>query len=168
MEMNFLTSLFRSITRKRKDLVYILSHAPSVESPLSKRLQWLADLIHWAMAESPLKTAELDFSTGYPQSIRVKWLMHVLNRNPEWQKNLTEVLQSVFGQTRIFDLLVLTGLKRQAGLFSEAFERIEKNLLPRAPNDENMEIFFSSTFRNEKDAYSVLRIEIEIFEKFTL
>lgn len=160
-----LKKLFTSIVKPRKDLSVILSHAPSVTSPLSKRLEWLADLLHWIMSESPLKTAELDFSTGYPQAIRVKWLLRILDRNPEWKKNFVQLIQSIFPQTSIFDLLVLSGLQRQAGVFSEAMERIEKRILPQAPQHSNMEFFFSSTFKDEKNAYSVLHIDPETFEK---
>lgn len=164
--MKSIRAFFSSIVKSRKDLSVILSHAPSETTSLSKRLNWLADLLHWIMSESPLKTTELDFKSGYPQAIRVKWLLHVLARNPGWQKKFVQVVQSIIPQTKIFDLLVLTGLQRQAGILSEVVHRIEQHIIPRAPQDENMEIFFSSTFKDENDAYSFLQIDSETFEKF--
>lgn len=151
---------------QRAHLDAILSRAPATTLPLFRRLEWLSSLMHWVFSESPLHLqAELDFSTGYPQALRVKWLLHVLDRNPSWKSPVIAALRSIAAETQVFDLLVQSGLHHESGLFSEMIGRIGRRFLPQAPNDQNLEVFFFSTFENESDAEAILKIDTSLIER---
>lgn len=151
---------------QRADLDSILSRAPQRTAPLFRRLEWLSSILHWVFSESPLKLqTELDFSTGYPQALRIKWLLHVLNRNPEWKGPVIATLRSIAAETQVFDLLVQAGLHHESGLFSEMIGRIGRRFLPLAPNDQNLEVFFFSTFSKERDAEAILKIDGALLEQ---
>ncbi|MBL7689414.1 MAG: hypothetical protein JNJ49_15365, partial [Bdellovibrionaceae bacterium] len=151
---------------QRADLDSILSRAPQRTAPLFRRLEWLSSILHWVFSESPLKLqTELDFSTGYPQALRIKWLLHVLNRNPEWKGPVIATLRSIAAETQVFDLLVQAGLHHESGLFSEMIGRIGRRFLPLAPNDQNLEVFFFSTFSKERDAEAILKTDGALLEQ---
>jgi site-specific recombinase len=117
----------------------------------------------WVFSESPLrgiqKTSELDFATGQPQALRVKWLMHVLERNPNWKSTFQTLIQSVVVETRVFELLVSMGLHQHSSLISEFFERFQRRILPRPPDDQNLEMLFNLSFDDESDAVAIARID---------
>ena len=144
----------------RKELDILLAQIPSPEVPLFKRLGWLTEVLSWIFSESPLQTSELDFSTGHPQALRVKWFLHVLERNAAWKQKVKAILPSIANETNIFDLLVMAGLHQQSGLLSEFVERFQRRFLPRPPDDQNLELLFSAAFDSEADAASILKLDI--------
>lgn len=145
--------------RSRKELDVLLASAPSPEIALAKRLAWLTELLSWVFSEAPLNKDENSHASGYVQSLRVKWLLNVLERNPQWKERLKNVLSSVASETTIFDLLVMSGLHQQSGLFSEFSERIQQRVLPRPPDHHNLELLFSAAFDGEPDAAAFLRLD---------
>lgn len=145
--------------RARKELDILLAAIPSTEAPLFKRINWFAEVLTWVFYESPFSLSALDFSTGHPQALRVKWLLNVLDRNPAWKKSLQNFLPSIARETGIFELLVMAGLHQQSGLFSEFVERFQRQILPRPPDDQNLELLFSSAFNSEADAASILKLD---------
>lgn len=157
---------FFTAPKSRKDLDSLLNLTPAPDAALFKRLAWLKDLLHWVLSESPLKSlpTELDFSTGHPQALRVKWLLHVLDRHPQWKAAAAATLTSIARETQIFDLLIRSGLHQQSGLVSEFIDRLQDRLLPKAPDDHNLELFFSATFKQEQDAMSLTRIDLATFQ----
>lgn len=154
--------------RSRKELDILLTMIPDSTAVLHRRMAWLAELLTWIFSESPLVSnlteSELDFSTGHPQALRVKWLLHVLQRNPPWKIKIQEILTSIAAETSIFNLLVMAGLHQQSGLISEFVERIQRHILPRPPNDQNLELLFSSAFSSDADAASIGRIDSATFD----
>ncbi len=154
--------------RSRKELDILLTMSPNPDAVLHKRMGWLAELLTWIFSASPLVAnraeTELDFSTGHPQALRVKWLLHVLERNPLWKTKIQAILTSIAAETSIFDLLVMAGLHQQSGLISEFVERFQRQVLPRPPNDQNLELLFSSAFDSEADAASIQRLELGTLE----
>jgi site-specific recombinase len=153
----------------RKELDILLGSIPSNRTPLWKRIEWLRELLMWVFSESPLrgiqKTSELDFSTGHPQALRVKWLMHVLERNPKWKSAFQTLIQSVVTETRVFELLVSMGLHQHSSLISEFFERFQRRILPRPPDDQNLEMLFNLSFDDESDAVAIARIDRTTFSQ---
>jgi site-specific recombinase len=150
--------------RSRKELDILLAQTPAPDVPLFKRISWLGEMLTWIFSESPLNTTELDFSTGHPQALRVKWFLHVLERNPAWKEKVEAVLPSIAGETSIFDLLVMAGLHQESGLLSELVERFQRRILPRAPDDQNLELLFWSTVDSEADAASIMKLDFKTLQ----
>lgn len=153
----------------RKELDILLGSIPSNQLPLWRRIEWMRELLMWVFSESPLrgiqKTTELDFATGHPQALRVKWLMHVLERNPNWKSAFQTLIRSVVTETRVFELLVSMGLHQRSSLISEFFERFQRRILPRPPDDQNLEMLFNLSFDDESDAVAITRIDRVTFSQ---
>lgn len=151
----------------RKDLDILLNSIPSPQIALWRRMDWMRDLCNWVFSESPLKGTELKFETGLPQARRIKWLLHVLDRNPAWRSKFQGLLRSVIRETRIFEALVSMGLHQQSGLVSEFAERIQRRVLPRPPEDQNIEVLMSQAFDEESDAIAISRVDPATFQKLS-
>jgi site-specific recombinase len=66
-------------------------------------------------------------------SVRSRFLFQLLERNPEWYKSFQIVLDNVFSNLKILDLLCESGLPLEHGLWSELWERIFEYFLPNRP-----------------------------------
>lgn len=152
---------------ERKDLDAILEHTPAPTASLGLRLGWLSDVLHWILSDTKLRTEDAYFKTGETQALRVKWVLHVLERRPDWKEKVSKVLNSIPPQTQIFDVLVMTGLNQQSGLFSEIFERIQRDLLPAPKDDANLQFLFLNAFESDSDVESFQRINNETFQTLT-
>ncbi|MEK6553658.1 MAG: hypothetical protein AABZ31_00315, partial [Bdellovibrionota bacterium] len=152
---------------QRKDLDAILEHTPLPTASLGLRLGWLADVLHWILSDSALRTDDAYFKTGETQALRVKWVLHVLDRHPDWKEKVKRIVESIPPHTQIFDLLVMTGLHQQAGLISEIFERLQKEYLPAPKDEANLQFLFLNAFGSDTDAESFLRINTETFQELT-
>lgn len=152
---------FRS--QNRNDLDFLLSHPPR-HNNLNENLIWLGKILDWVLSKSPLKLPEHDFSTGQTQALRVKWMVYLLDRNPEWKKDLSRVLGSITSETQIFDLLI-SGLHQKSGIFSESLQRLSYHFMPQLPDDRNLGIFLSKVFESDEDALALMKIDPLHFKK---
>lgn len=154
-----------SLSLHRKDLDSILSHAPSANSSLKQRMAWLADLLQWVRSEGT-HSAHLDFSTGSPQANRVKLLLNVLDRHPDWKSQVGLTIGSIFKEASLKDLLLNTGISEHESFLPEAFERFVSHLLPHHPFDHEISHLFEACFQNEKDFLWMLKIDENVLEQF--
>ncbi len=153
---------FRSETRDGLD--FLLSHSPQGDFSLNEKLNWLQQILNWILSESPIKLPGQNFSTGETQALRVKWLLYLLDRHPEWKGALSETLSAIISETEIFDLL-LSGLHQKPGVISEFLQRVSFYVMPHLPDEKNLAQFIENVFKDEKDALSILKIDSVNFEK---
>lgn len=59
------------------------------------------------------------------------------------------------------------GLHQRSGLVSEFAERIQRRILPRPPEDQNVEVLLSRTFDEESDAIAISRVDQATFQKLS-
>jgi len=149
-------------SHSRRSLDALLSAPPLPETLLRKRLEWLTDLIQWVRTQSLIKT-EIEFHNGQPQALRAKYLLMVLERNPAWKKNVSQVLRSIIRDTSALDLFVNTGVHNQQGFSAEMMDRLHYKLLPQAPDYKNLASFFSQTFREEEDYLWLEQMDKKVF-----
>ncbi|MGZ3745402.1 MAG: site-specific recombinase, partial [Pseudobdellovibrionaceae bacterium] len=148
----------------RRNLDNLLNSPPPPTALLRKRLEWLTDLIQWIRAKGKIKT-DLDFQTGQPQALRVKYLLSVLEYNPLWKKNIAITLRSIVHDTSALELFVNMGVHSQQGFSAEMIERLQYKFLPRAPDYKNLASFFSQTFDKEEDYLWIEQMDKKVFQE---
>ena len=84
-------------TESLKDLPYILEQAKS-DLPLSQRIAWVESLLEWIRSGTKLHH-EFDASTGQLHTVRIKFLLQLLERNAQWKSAAAKVLRSVIADT---------------------------------------------------------------------
>ncbi|MBK9321797.1 MAG: site-specific recombinase [Bdellovibrionaceae bacterium] len=147
----------------RRNLDSLLGSPPATDASLRSRLEWLTDLIQWIRAHGVIKT-ELDFQSGQPQALRAKYMLLILERNPEWKKGVAETLRSIVRDTSALDLFVNTGVPNQQGFGAEIFDRLHYKILPQAPDYSNLASFFRHTFQHEEDFLWIEQMDQKVFE----
>ncbi len=150
--------------KARKDLDSLLIMTPNPENSLRVRIDWFLDLMQWIRSSGVVKT-DLDFASGVPQAIRVKYALLVLEKNPSWKLNVATVLRSIIKDTKALELFLNAGIPKHSGMWSEAFERVQIKLLPEARNDSDLVYVFTQTFKYDSDAAWIEQIDNETFVK---
>lgn len=175
-QKKFSQSLFDVLRSKKEPgtfLDLLLGNVPEPTDALWRRTEWAKDLLHWLFSAKPLKGVGSAVAIGLPtaasernarvQALRMKWLIHVLGRQPEWKKRVSALLQSLAQETRLMTLLASTGLHRQSGLFAEFVDRLERRVLPYPVDDQDLDCLVLSGFQDVSDALAIAELEPQQF-----
>jgi site-specific recombinase len=102
------------------------------------RLAWLGDVAIWLRAG--LGASEEARSTS-PQTVRLKHLLAVLDRQPERKTAFAAALRASIGHRDALDLLMETGLPGEAGFLGEFTQRVFARVLPEPPPADLASLF---------------------------
>jgi site-specific recombinase len=129
----------------------LLVSSVSPKDTLANRLNWLVDLVQWIRRPGDVPAE----SGGKPppwQHARLRWLLDVLDRQPEWKRNVAQTLRSVIRDTSALQLLSETGLPRQFGLLQEVCQRLTDRFVPAPPDSFQLGGLFDRLFSYRYDA----------------
>lgn len=146
-----------------KDLPYILEQA-NPKASIPEKVLWLESLMGWIRSDTDLHH-EFDSTRGQLHTVRVRFCLQLLERNPHWKSAVAETLRSIFRDTSAVQLFCETGLAQEAGFFSEGADRILKRILPAPPKDNDLAEIFSRLFRDETDATWLRHLAPETFDE---
>ncbi|WP_322058598.1 site-specific recombinase [Paraburkholderia sp. J63] len=115
------------------------------DAPYAERSDWLIELAHWlhrrgkldADATSPA-AAENAPLRAPPEHARVRYLLHVLDRNPAWKANVGAMVRKLLRESDSITLLCDAGMPVHSGLFGALVERVQAQLIPPAPNRRDL------------------------------
>lgn len=148
----------------RKDLDFLLLSTPAKTANLRERVDWLEDLLQWIRSQGLLKH-EIDFRSGAPQAARIRYLLLVLDRNPEWKAKVASLLRSIIKDTHGMELFIEVGLSSQESFWSEFFSRVSEKVLPQPPRIQELSNVLLRNFRTEADAKWVSSIDLKTFKR---
>jgi site-specific recombinase len=146
----------------------VLASSASPAESLENRLNWLVDLAQWIRRPG----LHEEQSTGNTEIIaniksgRVRRFFDVLDRNPEWKKQVAQTLRSIIRETSALELFCATGLPRQFGLLSETFQRIGKKMIPSPPASAELGVLFDRMFPHRGDARWVQQLDETTLRRF--
>ncbi|WP_447576959.1 site-specific recombinase [Achromobacter kerstersii] len=158
-----LTSLWRTWRAARHggpQLDVILANA-NPDAPLAERNLWMVDLCRWLDRPGrPARTPATDATTSatpdapirHPQHARLRYVLQVLENNPERAAPVAATLRSLVADNDPTSLLCDTGVASHPGFWGEFWERAQARLLPPPPNRSDMFGLFSLIFRRAGDA----------------
>ncbi|CAB5282947.1 site-specific recombinase [Burkholderia multivorans] len=162
--------MFRSLTTLIKkwrasrsashQLDALLAHA-NAEASYAERSEWLIELAHWLRRGGAMQTAQAaqdgsaergDDARAYPAHARLRYLFHVLDRNPAWKSHAARIVRGILRECDGISLLCDAGMPVHSGFFGALFERIDASLIPPAPNRRELSALFTLMFPTPDDA----------------
>jgi site-specific recombinase len=144
----------------------LLAHAdPRAE--LASRNEWLIEVSHWLHREGSIAsdTAQPDHAPKYPPHVRLRYLLQLLDRNPEWKERVALTLQSIVRDSDAMTLLCDSGMPAHSGFIGALFERLQDSLIPPAPNTRDLSALFTLVFPSADDAQWVAALPRELLVK---
>lgn len=118
------------------------------DAPYAERSDWLIELAHWIHRSGKLDAAAPAADSaaladdaprrGPPEHARVRYLLHVLDRNPAWKANVGAMVRKLLRESDSISLLCDAGMPVHSGLFGALSERIQTQLIPPAPNRRDL------------------------------
>ncbi|MFS4460202.1 site-specific recombinase [Bdellovibrio sp. HCB2-146] len=134
--------------------VLLISAAEQIQ--LEDQLNWLVKLLQWIRYQGQV--------ASHPVA-RLKFLLNVLDRNPEWKKNCARILRRVVHDVSGLELYTETGLPKELGVWGEAVDRMVMKLLPTPPLDSELGYLLWALFPKDTDPEWITAIDNETFEK---
>ncbi len=161
--MKWISSLF-SFLRKWKDseqarlqLDALLQQADP-DASIAERNQWLIELVRWLHSESRLDVNDAS-SPNLRPLIRLRFLLQILERQPEWKQRFVQTLQSIFRDLDAIALLCDTGLPQNPGYWSELRERMTARLIPPTPNTRDWSSLLTLLFPRQGEGAWLAHID---------
>lgn len=136
--------LFFHPNQGRRELSDLLALARA-DLPLDERVNWLVALVRW-IREDYDHSHSFDEKTGRLQAVRIRFLLHILERHPQWKSATAATLRSVIEETSALELFSHIGLAGENGLAAEAFARLRHEWLPKPPRDNSVADWFVRLF----------------------
>ena len=126
------------------------------KDPFAERLRWLAKLCRWVASPRRLRATE----EGEPrpdlsrpsQATRLVFLLNVLDRHPEWKASVARTVRAILAEMDALELYCESGLPREPGLWTEAFERVLARALPKNPYRSDLGSVLLALFPEDHDA----------------
>lgn len=154
---------YKQSGKVRSDLDVLLSAAKD-QRQLEDQLQWLVQLLQWVRYEGAVDS-HLEKETGRLPVARLRFLLMVLERNPEWKKNVAMILRTVVHEVSGLELYTETGLPKELGLWSELIDRLTMKVLPTPPLDHELGYLFWALFPDKDDPQWLASIDNVTFDK---
>ncbi|RZA04935.1 MAG: hypothetical protein EOP11_13950, partial [Proteobacteria bacterium] len=129
----------------------LLLHA-NPTAPIAERAEWLVRMMRW------LKDGEAD------HSVRLKFLLHCLDSNPEWHASVGATLRSILSDADSLSLFVQTGFTLENSLLSELQGRVINRLLPTLPRNDLAEILSRAGW-DEHDAAWLINLDEDLWRR---
>lgn len=126
-------------------------------APFAERLEWLARLVHWVAR--PVRLPGQGEGLPAPQTTRLRYLLQLLERNPEWKGRAARSLRATLREVDALGLYCESGLPQEPGFFAEAWERLRARLLPRNPYKPELGSLLIALFPREHDARWLLALD---------
>ncbi|KVE28011.1 hypothetical protein WS67_10640 [Burkholderia singularis] len=129
-------------------------------APYAERAEWLIEFAHWLRRSGAMPAA----AAGTPPDgdapdertltahARLRYALHVLERNPTWKTNVARVIRGVLRDSDGISLLCDAGMPVHSGFFGALVERFDSSLIPPAPNRRELAALFTLMFPLTSDA----------------
>lgn len=154
---------FQQSGKVHSDLDVLLASAKD-NKQLEDKLQWLVKLMQWIRYEGAVDS-HLEKETGRLPVARLRFLLMVLDRNPEWKKSVAGILRTVVHEVSGLELYTETGLPKELGLWGELLDRMTMKVLPMPPLDHELGYLFWALFPDKDDPMWLASIDNVTFEK---
>ena len=127
------------------DLTALLNAADGLAGRAQRHL-WLARLLEW-LRHAP-RAAPAEGATPAPV-LRLRHLLNVLEKNPEYQQRVKRVFVDFWTDIRSAGLFSDFGFGPRTALYSEVWERLRQRALPATPDTRELAELFPLLFRPE-------------------
>jgi len=116
-----------------------------------------------ALAKLHLEVPRIKLDPAPAQIARLRALVAALRAEPRYRELLAATIKSTLRDTSAVTLFSEAGIPNDRGLGSETIDRISRRILPRPPDDANLERFVLRVFRTPRHCAWIADAPLELF-----
>ncbi|MES2965037.1 MAG: hypothetical protein V4760_14220, partial [Bdellovibrionota bacterium] len=128
----------------RRDLSSILE-AANPSAPLAERIAWMTHLIEW------LRKKTLVEENADQRMVRVRFLVQLLDRQPEWKAKAGAVIVSILRDSEAPLLFAQTELSEHHAFLNEMIRRLSDRFIPSPPRVGELSYALDTIFHDSGD-----------------
>lgn len=127
------------------------------------QLKWLVEIFRWL--RSSKDSDKLAITQDRLYSAKLKYLLQLLSRNPEWQANFVDTITAVLKKMSTVNLFTDAGMSLTSSFSQELLTRLEDKILPKRFYGENLSVLLLELFPDEEDSILVDNIDEKVFSE---
>ncbi|MBB3257862.1 site-specific recombinase [Paraburkholderia bannensis] len=141
------------------------------DAPYAERSDWLIELAHWIHRRGKLDADAASEPTPDapqrtpPEHVRVRYLLHVLDRNPAWKANVGAMVRKLLRDSDSISLLCDAGMPVHSGLLGALVERVQAQLIPPAPNRRDLAALVTLMFPAAHDPEWIATLPADLLKR---
>ena len=127
-----------------------------------EKVVWLVDILKWL--QRPRSTDEKSSKIETVYTVRIKYILAMLNNNPEWKINFVNTITSL-----VYSLSNVSQFAN-AGFTSNSFihefvHRLQEKIIPQRPFDEDLETLIYEVFPSELESLYIDFVDENVLEE---
>ncbi len=141
-----------------------LLNRSTAEEDYSEQVQWLLQVSEWLRLPKNVESHPIPRDRIY--AARIKYLLHIFNRNPKWADNFRQTVSSLLMKMSSIHLFTGVGMSTHASFLQDFSERLQESFLPQSPLTENLATLLFEMFPTEEESVLVDGIEEAVLSDF--
>jgi site-specific recombinase len=133
----------------------------SADKDYSDQVEWLIDIFEWLRLAKDVEDHKIPRERVY--TVRLKHLMMLFKRNPQWQENFVTTVASVITKMSSVYLFTDAGMSLNSSFIQEFIRRLEDKLLPQSALTESLSTLLLEIFPEEEESELFAGIEDAVF-----
>lgn len=121
---------------------------------------WISRIIRWVQRERQSTEKQIKIEVLY--STRLKFILNLLEKNPEWKNNFVKTVSSVLTKMSSFAEYSHIHSISDSGIFSDFYNRVQEKFLPRKPLADSLTSFIHEVFPSEDESVLIDHIDPQI------
>lgn len=149
---------WKSAKNYNLDLNELLQRIPDPKSDIESQMIFVGEILDWIRRPSLFSKAS-SLLTPSSQGRRVKLFLHKLQSEPDLHQKFSNLLSYIFLNTDAISLLTKIGLVDHDSFLLDLTKRIQRKILPIAPEYENLSHLISKNFERESDYQFLTKLD---------
>jgi site-specific recombinase len=133
----------------------------AAEKDYSDQVQWLVQIFEWLRLAKDVDNNKISRDRVY--TVRIKHLLMLFNRNPQWRENFVATISSVITRMSSVNMFTDAGMSLNTSFIQEFIRRLEDKILPQSALTENLSTLLLEVFPDEEDSVLFAEIEEAVF-----
>jgi site-specific recombinase len=128
------------------------------------QVDWLIQVFKWLRFPRDVENFKIADHRVY--SVRIKYLLLLLSRNPDWKNNFVTSFSSILQRMSSVNLFTDAGMSYNTSFVQEFIQRLEEKIIPQSPLTDNLSSLLYEIFSNDEESYLIDCIDEDIFSAF--
>ena len=155
----------RAVKAEKVELDFILISSTTCTS-YKDRVEWLRKLSSWLQSYSDLAEQSSSLTRQSYPTIRLKYLLFVLERHPEWQDAFVSTFREVFKDLSSVELFTEVGMSHESSFLSELHRRLLKKILIEGAPQKSLTTLFEKIFPEDDNVDWIEALDDTVLQQF--